>query len=468
MKRIAYLFIYLFIALAVISCNKTEDSEASALISRQKASDAFFENDITNAKLEYIITYLKTINSEEDIISEISQNYGRPLWNYYEKNSFDELVQYLIPVSNGKGNTIESILVIKRDSKSISYGFISKAKELNDETQNDWLFDLFNQKIFGLQKNIYFDLSLKKNNTPLGEDAKDNHIQKSFIAIELCYPYRITIGTFSKDGTHCSTNIMDLNDNNLREELGDGGGWEDPNDPRDERYTDPEVGGGTTNPTITETTEFKKSIFDCIKNKIETDPFFKKLLENYVGDNSKMDLVFDVETLEPKVGGVTYLNKPGNKNFNWINGKLTINISLNSLFKRNATVLDFGYFFIHESMHAYLYYKYYSGDPSVGADFTELYQRYYKDFKGLKGTTEMVHQDEMVGKYIWDMAGSLMDFGKKSGDQYLNNKDINFYYAFILDSLRVSKLWESLPNSDQNAFHDEVKDYWINGLKDCK
>lgn len=349
--------------------------------------------------------------------------------------------------------------MINTSKVNTSYCFLTRNKIFKEYSSNSFLLELFTQKVYGYRGDKYYNLN--RESKSVATSSSDVQMSGASYEVETCYDVEVSCGGESHTHKQCVTKIIYISDNNFDtgyKDDGSGGG---------------SVGGGGGGgsigiPTITETIAFKKSMFKCVRDKLINIDYYNELLKKYGGDNSKMDLVFDMETFGDKFGGFTYLNYPGQKNFDWINGKLTINISFNTLRDNNITFLDYAYYILHESVHASLYYKYYSGDPAVGADFTDLYTRYYAEYKGLNMPLERLHQDEMAEKYLWDMAEALMSAGELSGDPYLNDKDINFYQSFILDNLRASKMHESLSDYEERVIHKEVSDYWKKGSKECK
>lgn len=98
------------------------------------------------------------------------------MWNYYEKDNFENSTQYLIPMKQNNSYQIKYIWVIKRNLEGISCGFINRDQLKKAQSENELFFDIFNQKLFGFQGNMYFDLSQNSDNNNISHN--DNHIQR--------------------------------------------------------------------------------------------------------------------------------------------------------------------------------------------------------------------------------------------------------------------------------------------------
>lgn len=443
--------IYLLLATLVVACNCEEKEQIQNEFSQQ-ASDKFFNNEINESNLELAITYLKTIKHETNYVDSITKLYGYPAWDYYDSFHGENAFEYLIPIVDNNCPIVKSALVINMSDRQTKYAYITRSTYKDKSAL--LRFDYLTQKVFGTKEDIEFIEQIDENINTSNEMLNGiSHIKTK------CVKYRAgheeLMGEWT---TYCYGELVDVDyddgDTSSIKRDDDGSGNND-------------GGGSSTDPTIIETDRFKKAKAKCIKDKLAATTTFNNLLEKYKLPDSEFDLIFDVERIDAAYGGVTFINRPGRQTIINKNGKSEVHVAINDLIE-NDPLLHYAMVVVHETIHANMFFTYFSKDPNVSTDFKELYKRYKNDHLDGSETPFCDFQhNEMAEEYSWEAADILLEFGQNCGDPYLKNKDIMFYQQYFMNFLRESEIYDDLPYSDKKAIYKAVNDYESKGKKNC-
>jgi len=452
MKKV-YLFILLFIGVAIISCEKSVNNE---LVTKEESVnrniDTFFENDVKDSNLEFAITYLKTVKSSSNFVDSVRSIYGEPLWSKYDSYNSDKQHEYLIPFVNIGEKQVNSFMVINLRDGQMRTGFVSRKDFSNIEQL--WRFDFLTQQVFGIQKDYVFkdsDSEYKEtDNTVIAaktshETKYDDECSFRYISVEGGGEYYFYIEE------KCRMHLIDVverqeeyTDDNIKQ--GEGGG-------------DGNVGGGShSNPTIID--EFKLDKAKCIKDKLMVPSNGKESLMSTLlnafkdknGVKNDFNVTFRMDSL---VGdnGLAIFDKKGNDQ------KVTILINYDRLSK---SALEVAKTMLHEAFHAYIYacvypkgdFEYLVGD----GDFTNTFKEYKLLYERThpKGT---LHHNWMADKYISFMKEGLKEFFKDDAERFKeymdwDDKQLDLMYEYLAWSgLKNTSEWDKYDKKDeQEAF----------------
>lgn len=142
----------------------------------------------------------------------------------------------------------------------------------------------------------------------------------------------------------------------------------------------------------------------CIMDKLMADNFFKKTVNNFIGENKPINLNFKLGILEPLTLGNA---QPIPLVWNATN----IDITLNSEELNNVPALQVALTLLHEGVHAEIFRKLLSiqGPSNLNnVNFPTLFQ-YYVDYGsgGMQHAYMADHYINILGNALWEFDGKL-------------------------------------------------------------
>ncbi len=210
----------------------------------------------------------------------------------------------------------------------------------------------------------------------------------------------------------------------------------------------------------------------CLDDHLRTNgnTFVKDVLSNFHGDDSeysihissKPNIFYNLNGTSVEVNGITRFN-----------GSKTIEIEISTSKVENRIALDVARTILHEYIHADMYRKLYTSNPTPrDLSFRDTYNEYEN------GNFNASSQHEsMASLYVLSIRDALKSYHKNVlvGDyNYLSNNGANpipdtFYEALAWRGLKNHNVqaWIDLPQSEKDALSQTLSQYYHSTTKNC-